>query len=110
MEKTQDGHYRREQIFPGHPGGFPTVGIYGFRRIFGIQIPGFLLKITIGLGEFFCARTCRNTASENAFPGRSGGYKNLFTIASGMFFIGRNMFRQTISGFDGSSHDGVATQ
>jgi hypothetical protein len=43
MQETTDNEYRWKQGHPYFHGGSPSVGVHGFRSVFGVQVQGLFL-------------------------------------------------------------------
>ncbi len=110
MKVAKNQRDRRKKAFPCVHGSFPSVGIHGFRRIIGSDIPGFLLIYSVSFFQGVPVSAVRNGNSENAFHRYGGGDIGFLTPDPGMPLIGDDMFRQFPGFFHGRTDNAVPSE
>ena len=108
QETSQDRHQWKENL-PGGLSAMPTISVDRLRGVFGLDVAGFLLKNAVGFLQVVGAGAFGQGRPQHTALSDRGGDIVLFSVASGVMFIGQQVSGQLGSAY-GGAHEAVASE
>ncbi|QTA87983.1 Uncharacterized protein dnm_040230 [Desulfonema magnum] len=110
MKEAENQRGGRKKLFPGVPGGFPSVGIDGFRSIIRIGIAGFLPVFAICLSERLLSGVFGDGGAEKAFFRHGGGDIGFSASERSVFLVSNDVLRQILRISHGRADNAVPSE
>ncbi len=110
VQEATDNENRRKQANPDFHGGFPPVGVHGFRSVFGVQVQGFLLEHAVAFRQALLSGVFAHGSSQDALAADGRGHVDLFLFKPGMLLVRGEVFGDKLGRLDRGSDDAVSAE